>query len=190
MGMRYGTLEVICGPMFSGKSTELLRMVALARGLEGKNVVVFKPSFDTRYSENEVVSHDGLKVEATSIMTWPKIGDDVDTVFIDEVQFMEEPHFSGDLIMAVKMLLTLGVNVVACGLDLNWRGDPFPVTASLLAMADKVTKKTARCQACNQVASKSYKKNPEVNSAIVELGDVDLYEPRCNEHWLEVDLRK
>jgi thymidine kinase len=184
--MRYGRLEVICGPMFAGKSTEILKKVLWDRH-KGLSVLVIKPSFDNRFSETRVVSHDGLSSDAKSIGAW-----DADylfgaernypsKVYIDEVQFFQKPSFNGDLVFEVQNLLENGVDVMVSGLDTDWMGNPFQTTAMLAAMADEVRKVTANCTVCGRPATKNYKKTGA--GASVELGASDLYEARCNEHW-------
>ena len=177
----YGLLEVICGPMFSGKSTKLQKRLLVARDFYGRGVLCLKPAFDTRYGESRVVSHDGKGIEACAIASWPDIPGDIRSVFVDEVQFLAAPLFSGDAVAGIKDLLSRGIDVTACGLDCDWKGDPFHVTASLAAMADKLDKRTARCTVCNSPATKTFKKVP--NAELVELGEKELYEARCNGHW-------
>lgn len=177
----YGTLEVICGPMFAGKTTELLKKVLWAKNGLSQKVKVFKPAFDNRYSETEIVSHDGLRTDADSILTWQDLDKEYDLVVFDEVQFFTDPYFTGDLIDIVSNLLMNGTNVLATGLDMDWRGRPFCVTSMLLGMADKVKKLKAVCSISGGPAGKTYKKTGGGES--VELGATDLYEARSNEHW-------
>lgn len=189
--MAYGKLTVVSGPMYAGKTTELLKRILWARNGEMKAVLVVKPSFDNRYSATKIVSHDGLSVDAMSVTSWDDVGyllDDAELVCFDEVQFFQEPHFKPEhngaqvsIIAAVKNLLQRGVDVVCSGLDMDWRGDPFAITASLMAMADEVLKSTANCTTCGRPAAKTFKKVS--NDEKVELGATDLYEARCNDHW-------
>lgn len=177
----YGQLEVLCGPMFAGKTTELLKRVLWAKNGLNQNVKVFKPAFDNRYSETEIVSHDGLRTIADSIISWPGIDPAWDLVVFDEVQFFTDPHFDRDIVEIVASLLTNGTNVLVTGLDMDWRGNPFYTTAMLLAMADKVKKLKANCTISGRPAGKTYKKSKSGDS--IELGASDLYEARSNEHW-------
>lgn len=180
----YGTLEVICGPMYAGKTTETLKRVLWARNGQSRHVHVFKPSFDNRYSETEIVSHDGLRTPATSVIALPQVQYPVGTlVVLDEVQFFCEPYVQGDTVEWVREQLAVGVDVFVTGLDMDWQGKPFEITAQLMAMADKVTKITAHCTVCGRAASKTYKKTGSGDS--VELGALDLYEARCPTHWRE-----
>ncbi len=102
-------------------------------------------------------------------------------MFVDEVQFLEAPHFDGDFHAVVHALLLTGIPVTCAGLDCDWRGLPFDVTARLLAMADHVTKLTARCAVTGLPAPKTYKKRAD--DARVALGAADTYEARSNAAW-------
>lgn len=179
--MAYGHLEIICGPMFAGKSTHILKSILWAQNGQKKKIMVLKPSFDTRYDTHKIRSHDGLSANATPIETWPDIPEDTEVVFIDEVQFFQEPHFNGNIVEEIKKLLSKNINVVATGLDADWQGNAFSVTAELLAMADTAEKITANCTICGQAASKTFKKFPDTQK--IELGTHEAYEARCNKHW-------
>lgn len=154
--MGYGTLELVCGPMFSGKSAELLKRVLWERSLGQRRTLLLKPAFDTRFGPSSITTRAGTAAEATSIAEWPQVGSDIAIVFIDEVQFLEAPHFRGDAIQGVRDLLTRGVEVMACGLDLDTKGHPFAVTSALAAMADRVVKKSADCTVCGRAAAKTF----------------------------------
>ncbi|ACI99339.1 thymidine kinase [Rhodospirillum centenum] len=179
--MRYGKLEVICGPMFSGKSTEILKRAIWYTHGTGTRIMLLKPAFDVRYAHDRVVNHDGIGFDATPITRMPEVPEDVSAVFIDEAQFCCAPHFEGDLVQSVRALLERGIDVGVSGLDTDWRGHPFPVTATLAGMADTVIKLRSRCAVCGHEATKSFKKHG--NDRTLELGQADLYEPRCNLHW-------
>lgn len=180
--MAYGSLTVIAGPMFGGKSTTTLKRILWAKNGENRTVHVFKPAMDTRYSDDEIISHDGLRAPATSVDRIPDINiGEKDLVVIDEVQFFTPEYFEGDLIEWVKSLLGQGVEVVAAGLDMDWKGNPFENTAKLLAMANDTHKLTAHCTVCGKPATKTFKKSAEGGS--VELGAQESYEARCNAHW-------
>lgn len=182
--MKYGTLTVICGPMYAGKTTETLKRVLWARHGQNRNVAVLKPSFDDRYAETEIVSHDGLKTSALSVSDLKMtITEPNSLIVLDEIQFFMQPHVDVDDAVAwVKRHLEMGQDVIAAGLDMNWRGEPFAVTAGLLAMADEVIKLTANCTVCGRKALKTYK--IDATGGSVELGASDKYEARCNEHWV------
>lgn len=183
-GRGHGRLEIVCGPMYAGKSTEILKRILWARNGEGKDVLVLKPAFDDRYGRSVVRSHDGLSADATPIRSWAEAEEAAAkavAVFIDEVQFLAPPAFDGDLPEIVRGLLDRGVDVVCTGIDMDWSGRPFAVTAALLAMADRVVKLTANCTLCGREASKTFKLRPDGER--VALGAQDAYQARCNGHW-------
>ena len=180
----YGKLTTICGPMYSGKTTELLKRILWARNLNSKAVLVIKPSFDTRYSKVKIVSHDGLKVDAKAITAWDQIATlaaDADMICIDEVQFFDKDNYDGDIVEEIRQTLVLGTDVVVSGLDMDWQGNAFPITAACSAMADEIVKLHANCTVCGGKAAKTHKLAP--NAEQVELGSHELYEARCNTHW-------
>lgn len=179
----YGQLTLICGPMFSGKTTELLKRILWEKNGVKRNVAVFKTSFDNRYAHEEVMNHDGLEARALSIKSWSALDPSVDIVFFDEVQFFCAPQFNGDLVDIVLGLITRGVDVCGAGLDMDAEGRPFPITASLMAMADEVIKLRSHCAVCGQPATKTFAKKGKVNK--VQLGGAESYEPRCTKHWAE-----
>jgi thymidine kinase len=154
-----------------------------------------KPAMDNRYAETAIVTHDGVSHLAVPVARAEDIfaavaaagGDCPAHVFADEVQFMERPHFDGDFHVVVHSLLMAGHRVTCGGLDCDWRGLPFDVTARLLAMADHVTKLTARCAVTGLPAQKTYKK--VADSTRVALGAADTYEPRSNAAWEGMDRR-
>jgi thymidine kinase len=186
-------LAVFSGPMFAGKTTSLIaaiNAVAVERA-----VVIIKPAMDNRYAETAIVTHDGVSHLARPVSRPEDVfaavaaasGGEPAHVFADEVQFMERPHFDGDFHVVVHSLLMAGHPVTCGGLDCDWRGLPFDVTARLLAMADQVTKLTARCVVTGLPAQKTYKK--VADGARVALGAGDRYEPRSNQAWEGVDRR-
>lgn len=186
----YGHLSVIVGPMFAGKSTELLKRILWARNGRGHAVRVYKPAFDQRYSQIEIVTHEGLASTAEAIVDWhgqiEKIqSSGTQVVFLDEIQFFADPNFQGDIVAITTQLLRSGVDVVAAGLDMDWRGAPFPISASLSAMADEVVKLRGICSVCGRPSTRSYKKTGDGDQ--VELGGADLYESRCTHHWAAPD---
>ena len=185
----YADLTVITGPMFAGKTTALIRAIELVAGSDP--ILIVKPRMDDRYADDAIVSHDGQSWAACSVASLAEFVDAVARasgasgravhVFVDEIQFFHAPHFDAPLHPAVQGLLAEGHTVTCAGLDLDWRGLPFDVTARLLAMADHVTKLKARCAVTGLPASKSFKKAG--GEAVVELGSGDLYEPRANAHF-------
>jgi thymidine kinase len=182
--MHYGSLTAIAGPMFGGKSTATLKRILWAKNGEGRTVHVFKIAFDDRYADQEIVSHDGLRAPAQSISSIPDtVFSTNDIVFLDEIQFYQAPYFEGDVVGWVKTLLAQGIEVVVAGLDMDWKGDPFEITAKFLAMANVTEKLTAHCTVCGRPASKTFKKHTDANTGSVELGAHETYEARCNSHW-------
>lgn len=187
----YGKLTLITGPMFSGKTTELLRRVLWMQHANRSPILVVKPAFDDRYSDSRIVSHDGLSCESSSILDWDSVSEKAlasHTVFFDELQFFTDPYFNHapGLIAVIKDLLARGINVVANGLDMDWQGNPFPVTASVAAMADEIIKNASSCSICGLPASKTLKLREEETGKI--LGSDDMYQPRCNTHWKKISI--
>lgn len=176
--MSYGHLTVVTGPMFGGKTTHIITATE-----NRTDAVVFKPLMDNRYSHCEIVSHTGSSVPAIPVSMPDDLimAEDYQLICIDEIQFFTTPYYGGDIIKAIKVILKAGRDVLVCGLDTDWQGDPFPVTASLVGMADEVVKLKAECASCGNPASKTYKKTHQ--GGIVELGHNDIYEARCNRHW-------
>ena len=170
--------------MYAGKTTELLKRILWARNGCGKAVLVLKPAFDKRYSITKIVSHDGLSVESKAISSFSEVSSligDAEMICIDESQFFTSPHFTDDIIEWISKFLADGKEVVATGLDMDWKGHPFDISARLSAMADDVIKIKANCTVCGTSAAKTFKKFP--NEEQIELGANDLYEARCNKHW-------
>jgi thymidine kinase len=169
--------------MYASKTTELLSRILRARS-EHKCVLAIKPAFDDRYSVTEIVTHDGLRANAESITEWGQVSTlvaNAAVVFIDEVQFFSQPQFKGDIVEHIRDCLITGTDVVVSGLDMDWQGYAFNITAQIAAMADEIHKKTANCTICGKPAVKTYKKSHTGDR--IELGATDSYESRCNEHW-------
>ena len=174
-----GSIEVVCGPMFSGKTEELIRRVKRAQ-IARQKVQIFKPAIDNRYHETEVVSHSSLSIEATpvnsSVEILQKVYDSTRVVGIDEVQF-----FDDSISIVVEKLARRGIRVIMAGLDQDYMGKSFGPMANLLAIADNVTKIQAICTVCGAPASKTFRKDPK-NTSQVLVGETDLYEARCRAH--------
>jgi len=173
-GQRSGWIEVICGSMFSGKTEELIRRLKRAR-IANQKVEIFKPKVDTRYDDNEVVSHDSNSILSTPIDHSSKLFDlieGVNVVGIDEAQF-----FDDDLPKHLQELALRGVRVIVAGLDMDFQGNPFGPMPHLLSVAEYITKVHAICQHCGNLATHSYRKVAEGDKVL--LGEKDLYEPRC-----------
>jgi thymidine kinase len=163
--------------MFAGKSSEL--MLRAGR----MNAVVFKPIFDDRYSQTEIVTHDGECMPAhpfRSMRDIAEVGEVERPYCFDEVQFLDEGRYDGDFVADVQLLLKHGIDIVVSGLDMCAKGKPFPVMAQLLAMADEVQKIGACCTICGSFATKSFRLD---DGDTIQLGASDLYEARCNRHW-------
>ncbi len=174
-----GSIEVIAGPMFSGKTEELIRRLKRSQ-IAKQKVQIFKPAIDNRYHETEVVSHSAHSIEATpvhsSVEILQKVFDSTRVVGIDEVQF-----FDDNISRIVEKLARRGIRVILAGLDQDYMGRPFGPMANLLAIADDVYKIQAICTQCGAPASKTFRKNPE-HSEQVLVGESDLYEARCRQH--------
>lgn len=178
---REGWLEVICGCMFAGKTEELIRRINVL-SYARKNILVFKPKIDDRYSTTEIASHAGSKVpcivisEAKEILN--HVNYDTDVVAIDEVQFFDE-----DVVDICEYLADSGLRVMVAGLDKDFRGEPFGVLPNLLTRAEFVTKLTAVCAKCGAPATRTQRiingKPASFNDPIVLVGAKEAYEPRC-----------
>ena len=173
---RQGRIEVICGSMFSGKTEELIRRMKRAKFAKQK-VEIFKPAIDTRYSEEDVVSHDKNAIHSTPINSSGNIlllASDIDVVGIDEAQFLDE-----GLIDICNQLANNGVRVIVAGLDMDFKGVPFGSIPALCAIADQVTKVHAICVKCGALAYVSHRLVD--NNHRVMLGEQLEYEPLCRE---------
>lgn len=169
-----GWIEVICGPMFSGKTEELIRRLKRAE-IANKKVEIFKPQVDTRYDEVDIVSHNENKIKSTPVSHSENIlllSDGSDVVGIDEAQF-----FDPEIISVCKQLAAKGIRVVITGLDMDFLGIPYGPIPKLLATADYITKLKAICMQCGSTAGFSYRKTKDEKTLL--LGSVDEYEPRC-----------
>lgn len=173
---RRGRIEVICGSMFSGKTEELIRRLKRAK-FAHQRVEIFKPAIDTRYSEEEVVSHDSNSIASTPIDSSASIvlfSSDIDVVGIDEAQFFDE-----GLVDVCNQLANNGIRVIIAGLDMDFKGIPFGPMPNLCAVADEVTKVHAICVKCGNLAYVSHRTTN--NDKRVLLGEKDTYEPLCRE---------
>jgi thymidine kinase len=179
-----GSVEVICGSMFCGKTEELLRRLRRAR-IAKQKVQVFKPAIDNRYEEKKVTSHSGLDVDALPVSSpdgiLENLEKDTTVVGIDEVQF-----FESSIIDVVESLADKGVRVIVTGLDMDFRGEPFGCMPQLMARAEKVDKLHAICMVCGGLANHTQRlvdgKPAHYNDPIVVVGAQELYEARCREH--------
>lgn len=173
---RRGRVEVICGSMFSGKTEELIRRMKRAKFARQK-VEIYKPAIDTRYSEEDVVSHEGNSIQSTPVESSASIllmGSDSDVIGIDEAQF-----FDAGIVEVCNELASRGVRVIVAGLDLDFRGQPFGPMPALCAIADDVTKVHAICVRCGALAYVSHR--IVAGDKQVLLGETHEYEPLCRE---------
>jgi len=178
---RKGWIEVIAGPMFSGKSEELIRRVRRAL-IARQSVVVFKPRLDNRYHESHVVSHDGKQVAAIPVESAAEMAAHLDplpqVVAVDEVQFLDR-----GLLSLVEGLAAKGVRVILAGLDLDFRGEPFGIMPELLARAEFVEKLSAICPRCGAPATRTQRlvngRPARYSDPVILVGAEEHYEPRC-----------
>lgn len=179
--LRDGWIEVVCGPMFAGKTEELLRRV---RRLDyaKKDYKVFKPAIDTRFAEAALISHDGTDTEAIVIEKAADILQHVDqnteAIAIDEVQFLD-----AQVVNVCEYLANNGVRVIVSGLDMDFKGEPFPIMAELLSISEFITKLTAICMVCGAPATRSQRlidgKPAKYDDPVVLVGAAESYEARC-----------
>ena len=182
-----GWIEVITGPMFAGKSEELIRRIKRLEYAH-KKTLVFKPKIDNRYSENEIVSHSKIKTRSINIEKaediLPYIEKDTEAVVIDEVQFLDHK-----IVPLVEDLANRGIRVIVAGLDRDFRGEPFQNMPELLALAEDVTKLTAICMKCGAPATRTQRlvnhEPASYDDPIIIVGASESYEPRCR-HCHEV----
>ncbi len=181
LNQKDGWIEVITGPMFAGKTEELLRRVKRLEYAK-KNIVVFKPLMDNRYSENEVVSHNNNRTKSVNISLAVQIFDYIDShtdvVAIDEIQFLDV-----DVVEIVEYLASKGIRVIVSGLDKDFKGEPFSFMPKLLSLAEYVTKLTAICVKCGHPATRTQRivngKPARYIDPIVLIGAEESYEARC-----------
>lgn len=182
-GMK-GSIEVIVGPMFAGKTEELIRRIR-RMDYAHKKYVVFKPLIDNRYSMNEVVSHNkravcAIPVSGVSEMI-EHIKPDTQAIVIDEVQFFPE-----EVIKFISDLADSGHRVICGGLDMDFRGEPFGIIGPILAIAESVTKLTAICTICGKEATRTQRiigeKPAYYDDPIILVGEKESYEARCRCH--------
>jgi thymidine kinase len=184
---RPGYIEVISGCMFAGKTEELIRRIKVLEFAK-KNVLVFKPAIDNRYSDTKVVSHGGSSVDSIVVENSRAILDyvreDTDVVAIDEVQF-----FDKEIMLVCDYLAKKGVRVMAAGLDTDFRAEPFGVMPQLITDAEFVTKLTAVCMKCGAPATRTQRlvngKPASYHDPIILVGASESYEARCR-HCHEV----
>jgi thymidine kinase len=176
-----GHLEVICGSMFSGKSEELIRRVRRAE-IARQHVQVFKPSIDNRFGEGSVNSHDGRAADAIALECsndiLDRLCDETTVVAVDEAQF-----FDAGIVSVCRQLADRGIRVIAAGLDMDFRGEPFGPMPALIAEAEHVHKLHAICVLCGEEASRSQRlidgAPAQYNDPVILIGATESYEARC-----------
>ena len=170
-----GWIEVICGPMFSGKSEELIRRLRRAE-IARQRVQIFKPGIDQRYSEDHIVSHSELKIRSDSVRDAAeleaKLDRRVEVIGIDEAQFLGE-----GIVDAVVQLADIGKRIVIAGLDTDYLGRPFHPMPELLAVADEITKTLAICMQCGNPAK--HTQRLVASEDLIVVGAAGMYEARC-----------
>ena len=175
-----GSVEVIVGSMFSGKTEELIRRLRRAM-FAGLKVEIFKPAVDMRYSEDKVVSHDEKSIMSTPVENASSIlllASGVEVVGIDEAQF-----FDNSLVEVCTMLADGGTRVIVAGLDMDFSGRPFGPIPALMAVAEYVSKVHAICVRCGNLANYSHRKIK--SEKVVVLGEKDIYEPLCRSCYVK-----
>jgi thymidine kinase len=178
LGVHPGRIEVITGPMFSGKSEELIRRLKRAR-IAKLRVACFKPDLDVRYHRSAIASHSEQTLEAVTVanveemkaVLLPRI-DEIDVVGVDESQFLDE-----SLVKLANELVHQGKRVILAGLDTTFTGEPFPPVPELLAIADEVIKLSAVCMVCGGPAIHTQRLGS--NQELVVVGAAGVYEARC-----------
>lgn len=179
-----GSIEVITGSMFCGKTEELIRRLRRAT-IAKQKVQVFKPKIDNRYAEEKVTSHAGANYDAHPILNsadvLKQLDDDTTVVAIDEAQF-----FDSDIVKITQQLANHGIRVIAAGLDMDFRGEPFGPMPILMAQAEEVSKLHAICVICGEEASRTQRlvnNHPaRYDDPVVIVGASELYEARCRKH--------
>lgn len=186
-----GKITTITGPMFSGKTTELLRLKSREE-IAKRHSFVFKPDLDNRYSKKEIVNHNGIKEEAVVVKNSLEILKNIEdylssqrskevpliNIFIDEVQF-----FDSNIINVIKEVSSKGINVFSCGLNQTFQGDPFPFKdkkehiGTLMALSDFLIHLDAICNNCGEVATKTYRLGDSRETVV--LGGIEKYQARC-----------
>jgi thymidine kinase len=184
MQEKTGSIEIICGSMFSGKTEEMIRRLRRAR-IAKQNVQVFKPVIDTRYNVEKVTSHAGVDFEAIPVNDSSQIKEalskDTTVVGIDEAQF-----FDDGIIDLIDELADSGKRVIVTGLDMNFRGEPFGCIPIIMSKAETVDKLHAICMVCGGPATRTQRlvngKPAHHDDPIVIVGASEMYEARCRAH--------
>jgi thymidine kinase len=170
-----GWIEVVCGPMFSGKSEELIRRLRRAE-IARQRVQIFKPQLDQRYSNDHIVSHSALKIRSTCVKSAAELQEQLDVrtevIGIDEAQFL-----GNELVDVVIHLADMGKRIIIAGLDTDYLGRPFHPMPELLAVADEITKTLAICMQCGNPAK--HTQRLVASEELIVVGATGMYEARC-----------
>lgn len=176
---KIGSIEVICGSMFSGKTEELLRRIKRAQ-ISKLKTIVLKPEVDSRYNKKKVVSHNKNEISSTTIKSSKEIirlANGVSVIGIDEAQFIDK-----NLVNICEKLANEGKRIIIAGLDMDFLGKPFGVVPQLLAIAENITKLHAICIDCGDIANYTFRKL--ANKKIIQIGDVGSYKALCRSCYL------
>jgi len=179
-----GSIEVVCGSMFSGKTEELIRRLRRAT-IARQKVQVFKPAIDNRYTVEKVKSHAGMDFDATPIQRAAEILERLETdttvIGVDEAQFLDE-----EIVPIVRSLADRGIRVIIAGLDQDFRGEPFGSMPLLLAFAEHIEKLQAICMVCGEPATRTQRlvngRPARYDDPVVIVGAAEMYEARCRKH--------
>jgi len=169
-----GSIEVIVGSMYSGKTEELIRRLRRAQ-IARQRVEIFKPAIDDRYARDAIVSHSELRIPSRAVKTAQEVlrfAHEAQVIGIDEGQFL-----GPELVKVCEKLARRGKRVIVAGLDQDYRGQPFEPMPQLLAIAEYITKTLAICVVCGAPANRTYRKKKRAGRVVV--GGADLYEARC-----------
>jgi len=180
----HGSIEVVCGSMFSGKTDELIRRLVRAK-IARQKVQVFKPAIDVRYAVEKVTSHAGANFDAFPVEKAANIRDNLDAdttvVGFDEAQFFDE-----EIVQIAQEFASKGIRVIVAGLDMDFRGEPFGPMPTFMSMAEHVDKLHAICMVCGEEASRTQRlvngKPARYDDPVVIVGASELYEARCRIH--------
>ena len=181
-GKHRGWIEVVCGSMFSGKTEELIRRLKRVE-FAGQELVLFQPKIDTRYSQENIVSHNGASFDAIQVESSKdilKLWKNERIVALDEAQF-----FDMEIVDVVNHLASKGVRVICAGLDMDFQAKPFGPMPFLMASAEYITKVHAICTSCGSLAQYSHRKTKDKEQ--VFLGAVDEYEPLCRSCYNKIE---
>lgn len=179
-----GWIEVVCGSMFSGKTEELIRRVTRAL-FARQSIQAFKPRIDNRYDRSKIVSHGAVSIEAVAVANSDSLLRRVEAgtqvVAIDEAQF-----FDNEIVVITQQLANRGIRVIAAGLDMDFRGEPFGPMPILMSQAEEVSKLHAICVVCGEEASRTQRlvdgSPARYDDPVVIVGASEMYEARCREH--------